>query len=113
MSRFRKSTEVAQQESSSLGTELAVKRQQLQEAVQELEAIDRHSRRQLAVLRWQNAAALVGCRWQQSTVQSGGYTGECQSACSTVAACRVASVRECWLAACLYGVQHACCSLLG
>jgi outer membrane PBP1 activator LpoA protein len=83
VTRFRKSTEAAQQESSTLGSELAVKRQLLQQAQQELEAIDRHSCRQLAVLRWQNAAALVGCRCQESTVQSGGHTGVLQGLLST------------------------------
>jgi hypothetical protein len=80
VTRFRRSTEAAQQEGSALGAELELKRQLLQEAQQELAAIDSHSRRQLVVLRWQNAAALVGCHCQQSTVQSGGYTGELQQA---------------------------------
>ena len=76
VARFRRELETASGERDVLSAELGVKRQLLAAAEQELTAIDVHSRQRLSVLRWRNAAALVGTRCQQTTVQSGAYEGE-------------------------------------
>jgi hypothetical protein len=75
VSRFRRELEAASGERDSLAAELAAKQQLLAAAEAQLAAIDAHSRRRLAALRWRNAGALVGTHCPESTVQTGGYEG--------------------------------------
>jgi hypothetical protein len=81
VSRFRKGLEAAAGERDALAAELGAKGRLLAASDAELAAIDSHSRRRLAVLRWRNATALLGTRRPTSTVQSGGHEGDCAPCC--------------------------------